>query len=87
MKIKKFNQLNEKFTPEVIKHYLLRQNIEVKGLIRKKSNGEEVEINDVGVITKIEDMGHDIFYVVQFTDNSTWYVLHFEDADKIIRVF
>ena len=38
------------FNDNVIKHYFVRQNIEVKDIVRKQGDGKEITINGVGII-------------------------------------
>ncbi len=79
--IRKFNESKN----TIIEHYFVRQNIEVKDIIRKQGGGEEVVINGVGVIKSISDFGDDIAYEVEF--NITFNIFHNKDKDNIINVF
>ena len=101
-KIKKFNESIEDNYP-VIKHYFVRQNMEVKGLDRKHGDGKKVVINSTGVITEIVawedgDIGYTVKFPIKTTHKSTYgekwtepdveyVVFHNEDKDKIVRVF
>lgn len=85
----------------MIKHYFVRQIIEVKNIIRTQGDGKETTINGVGVIKSIKDFKDDIGYEVEFnielqhsSSRSTWktnknsfYIFHIKDRDNIINVF
>jgi hypothetical protein len=96
--IKKFNESID----NTIKHYFVRQNMEVKDVVRKQGNGKEIVINGVGVIKSIRDFGDDIAYEVEFeiplensspygskweTDKNSFNIFHEEDKNNIINVF
>jgi hypothetical protein len=97
-RIRKFNEALD----NVIEHYFVRQNMEIKDLIRKQDDGKEIIINGVGVIKSINDFGDDIAYEVEFdisldhhspygqkwtTDKNSFYVFHNKNKENIVRVF
>ena len=84
------------------RHYFVRQNMEVKDIIRKQGDGKEIVINGVGIIKSISAFGDDIGYEVEFditiqhsspygskwkTDKNSFNIFHNEDKDNIINVF
>lgn len=96
--VSKFNKNNN----NIIEHYFVRQNIEVKDIVRKQGDGKEVVINGVGVIKSIRDFGDDIVYEVEFnitlqhsspygskwkTDKNSFNIFHIKDRNNIINVF
>jgi hypothetical protein len=104
MKIKRFNQINENNNDKnVIKHYFVRQKMEVKDIIRKQGDGKEVIINSIGTIKGIKDFGDDIAYEVEFpitiehgsafsdkkwsTDTNIFNIFHGKESKNIVRVF
>ncbi len=103
--IKRFNENRDNSTNDVsiIEHYLLRQKIEVKDIIRKQGDGKEIPINGIGIIRSIKDFGDDISYEVEFDievehgspfsskrwveNKNRFIIFHNGDKDNIVRVF
>ena len=69
--------------------------------MRKQGNGDDIEINGVGVIKEIRDFGDDIAYIVEFdidmthrspygsewqTSKNTFNVFHLKDKENIVNV-
>jgi hypothetical protein len=100
--MKHIRKFNENIDNNVIEHYFVRQNIEVKDIVRKQGDGKEVTINGVGVIKSIRDFGDDIGYEVEFdislqhsspygskwkTNKNSFNIFHNKDKNNIVNVF
>jgi len=63
-----FNDKSEVKSKSVIKHYFVREQMEVKDLVRKQGDGKSITINNIGTILEIKDWddSNDIAYLVEF---------------------
>lgn len=84
------------------KHYFVGEKIEVRNIIRKQDNGNDVVINGIGIIKTISKHNDDIMYGVEFdielehsspygkkytTNQNSFNIFHNEDKNNIINVF